>query len=164
MMKLMLLLLAGNVCAAPVIDWKALKLDAPAPAGAGVAKGPAAEIKAQGAGTAVAAKRYNAFDNPTLTLVLNNTGERLGVEFSACDNSRYEEIAPCETFTFNFPALSYVDKAVSLGAEPVAKRRFGALKLEKGWKLDYRIDTKVVDTGFHKVEEHTLSVFLAKTN
>ncbi|MFI5361465.1 MAG: hypothetical protein ACHQ49_05805 [Elusimicrobiota bacterium] len=111
-----------------------------------------------------------SWDNQ-VTLTTNNTGDRVGADYSSCDPTTENSIdspPTCGYASFSFPQLSVSGKNVYLNGALVATIHKGIfsekVKLEKGYKLK-AVQTKVVvDGGFDRHSAVKVSVYLEKAN
>lgn len=94
-------------------------------------------------------------------LVLNETKDRVGAEYQPCvptaDNV-------CDGPLFVFPGLTYDKKAkeVLWGNKVVAKNGFFGMKIQKGFKLTYKIVSEQKDDGFDRTTSQSVIVSLER--
>ncbi|MFI5361467.1 MAG: hypothetical protein ACHQ49_05815 [Elusimicrobiota bacterium] len=106
-----------------------------------------------------------------VALITNNTGDRVGADYSTCDPSTESSIdypPTCGYASFAFPQLSVSGKNVYLNGALVATIHKGIfsdkVKLEKGYKLKSEQTKIVVDGGFDRHDAVKISVYLEKVN
>ena len=99
--------------------------------------------------------------NAQVFLVLNGDKDRVGAEYQPCTPTS-DNI--CDGPLFVLPGLTYDKKAkeVLWGKDVVAKNGFFGLKLQKGFKLTYKIVSEQQDDGFERTTGHSLVVSLER--
>jgi hypothetical protein len=108
-------------------------------------------------------------------LLLNNTGDRVGANVSVCGvhevttGKGAHRVMTCQTVFYVFPGLRYdaAAKQVLSGDEVVARDRgfwHGGLKLEKGFKPEYKIVGRQIDRGFNRDTELSVEASIARAS